>query len=130
MKNKETYSCENIDDTYTTKGEAELWEKYNILTKGIFGIQVVPREDNTPLIRLGREDDGTVYFDSDDKGFAAGWIDSLIELLQMASNETAEEENYTCENCKHACDTGSSYICDKRMVRIWDDMSCNDWEEW
>lgn len=76
-------------------GEAlkELRDEHNIIFMssgvGCIPIMVIPRENESPLVAIGVEDDGTVYFKRDDYGnyansFDSGWIDSLIADLQAA----------------------------------------------
>lgn len=71
----------------------ELRDEHNIIFMSSGAackpILVIPREHEAPLVAIGVEDDGTVYFKRDDYGnyansFDSGWIDSLIADLQAA----------------------------------------------
>lgn len=71
----------------------ELRDEYNIIFMssglGCKPILVIPRENESPLVAIGVEDDGTVYFKRSscgqyENGFDSGWIDSLIADLRAA----------------------------------------------
>lgn len=81
------------DQWWNKEALAELRDTYNIIFmssgRGCKPILVIPRENESPLVAIGVEDDGTVYFKRDDYGnyansFDSGWIDSLIADLQAA----------------------------------------------
>lgn len=81
------------DQWWNPEALKELREEYNIIFmssgRGCKPILVIPRENESPLVAIGVEDDGTVYFKRDDYGnyansFDSGWIDSLIADLKAA----------------------------------------------
>ena len=83
------YRCQNPDDIYTDSGIKELWDKHKILHEGVFGIQIIPRENYNPIIKLGMEDDGTIFFHDKSPEFDSYWLDSLIKLLEMTKEKIA-----------------------------------------
>lgn len=81
------------DQWWNSEALAELQDEHNIIFKssgrGCKPILVIPRENGSPLVAIGTEDDGTVYFKRGYYGnyansFDSGWIDSLIADLQAA----------------------------------------------
>jgi hypothetical protein len=89
----ETLGISAEDQWWNAEALKELRDEYNIIFMSSGAacnpILVIPRENESPLVAIGVEDDGTVYFKRDDYGnyansFDSGWIDSLIADLQAA----------------------------------------------
>lgn len=98
----EHYTVQN--QTYDKETLKELREKYGIFfltgKDGCTPIKVVPREGRNPLIVLGNEDDGTIYFEKwvggqYRKAFDCYFIDGLISDLTVAKKyaEKLKKEN-------------------------------------
>lgn len=92
----------------------ELWEEHNIIfmpdgIDAVHAVMIVKREGEHPLISIGVEDDGTLYFDRRygffKHAFDSYWIDSLVKTLLEAKarmNEKELNESSTCcETCKN-----------------------------
>lgn len=74
----------------------ELWEEHNIIfmpdgKDAVHAVMIIEREGEGPLIAIGVEDDGTLYFDRRygffKHAFDAYWIDSLVRTLLKAKEE-------------------------------------------
>lgn len=91
----------------------ELWEEHHVIfmpdgIDAVHAVMIVEREGENPLIVIGVEDDGTLYFDRKygqfAHGFDASWIDSLVgTLLKSKSRINEKEQNDSstcCETCK------------------------------
>ena len=81
------------DQWWNAEALKELKDEHNIIFMSSGNackpIMVIPRENEAPLVAIGVEDDGTVYFKRDKYGryensFDSGWIKSLIADLQAA----------------------------------------------
>ncbi|MBR5299028.1 MAG: hypothetical protein IKU36_02125 [Bacteroidales bacterium] len=78
----------------------ELWEKHNIIfmpdrKDAVHPVMIVEREGERPLIVIGVEDDGTLYFDRSygafKHAFDSYWIDSLVRTLLEAKKRIEED---------------------------------------
>lgn len=86
--------CFSVDDQWWNKEAIqELRDKHNIIfmssCDGCIPVMIIPRDGEPPLVALGVEDDGTLYFKRNSYGryansFDSSWIDSLIADLQEA----------------------------------------------
>lgn len=97
--------CFSVYDQWWNKEAIqELWDKHNIIFmssgRGCIPVKIIPRDGEAPLVALGVEDDGTLYFRMNSFGgyansFDSSWIDSFIADLQEAKakiNGGAKEE--------------------------------------
>lgn len=90
----EEVHCFSVDDQWWNKEAIqELRDEYNIIFmssgRGCIPVKIIPRDGEPPLVALGVEDDGTLYFRRNGFGgyensFDSSWIDSLIADLQEA----------------------------------------------
>lgn len=97
----ETYVVQG--QTYDNKTLKELEQKHNIFflngDNGCTPIKVVPRKERNPLIVLGYEDDGCIWFEtrfgSYRNAFDSSLIDGLITDLTAARRfaETLKKES-------------------------------------
>lgn len=86
--------CFSVNDqSYNKEAIQELQDKHNIIfmSSGMAckPVMIIPRDGLPPLVAIGLEDDGTLYFRRDRYGqyansFDSSWIDSLIADLQKA----------------------------------------------
>lgn len=82
----ERYSAEN--QCWDKDTLDQLWNEYHICYdgRGVTPIKVADRGDGSPLIVIGCEDDGTIYFEKSygqyRHSLSAYWIDSVIKQLQ------------------------------------------------
>lgn len=78
----------------------ELWEKHHIIfmpdrKDAVHPVMIIEREGENPLIVIGVEDDGTLYFDrrngTFNHAFDSYWIDSLVRTLLEAKSRIEED---------------------------------------
>lgn len=78
----------------------ELWDEHNIIfmpdgIDAVHAVMVIEREEERPLIAIGFEDDGTLYFDrrygAFKHAFDSYWIDSLVKTLLKAKSRIEED---------------------------------------
>lgn len=78
----------------------ELWEEHSIIfmpdgIDAVHAVMIVKREGESPLIAIGVEDDGTLYFDRRygffKHAFNSYWIDSLVKTLLEAKSRIEED---------------------------------------
>lgn len=94
------------EQTWDKETLEELWDRYNICFDGksIMPIKIINKDLENPMIVLGSEDDGTIYFERCCYGkpedwiedeyknmFSAYWIDSVIEQLQEVKRRLKSE---------------------------------------
>ena len=81
------------DQWWSKEAIQELRDKHNIIFMSSGGaskpVMIIPRDGEAPLVAIGVEDDGTLYFRRNSYGqyansFDSSWIDSLIADLQAA----------------------------------------------
>ena len=96
------------DATLEISTQNQVWDKESLKELNNMGIffmsgkhdACIPvrviNEDyyNRPMIEIGEEDDGTLFFGGDDsKRFSSYWIDGLIEDLKAAKKYCESLEN-------------------------------------
>lgn len=91
-------------DVYVAENQAwdaatlkELRDKYNIYyNKGIRPMKIIPRDNGlNPLVVMGYEDDGRMWFVKDEWGdykhrFDSYWIDSITDNLNIVKDAIKE----------------------------------------
>lgn len=97
----ETLHLSAEDQWWNEEALKELREEHNVVFMSSGNackpILIIPRENEAPLVAIGVEDDGTIYFERDKYGhyansFDSGWIKSLIADLQAAEKFIKEEK--------------------------------------
>lgn len=100
-KNDDKWYFSAYDQRWDDATLKELWEKHNIIfmpdrKDAVHAVMIIEREGENPLIAIGVEDDGTLYFDRSNgtfkPAFDAYWIDSLVRTLLKAKSSIEKKE--------------------------------------
>lgn len=95
-KDDDTWYFSAYDQHWDDATLKELWEKHRIIfmpdrKDAVHPVMVIERKGESPLIAIGVEDDGTLYFDRSNgcfsHAFDSYWIDSLVKTLLKAKEE-------------------------------------------
>lgn len=92
------------DQAWDKKTLQQLRDNHNIVFmtsgNGCTPIMIIPRKHNNPLIAMGGEDDGQIFFHTHFGRFEntmdCYWIDSLIADLQEAKRICVEKYKARC----------------------------------
>ena len=76
---------------WTTDDCKRLREEENIVyNKGVVAIEIIPRKNSNPLLKIGIEDDGFISFGHDDLTIDAHWANDLIKTATDALKLTGK----------------------------------------
>ena len=99
-KDDDTWYFSAYDQCWDDATLKELWDEHNIIfmpdgIDAVHAVMIIEREEESPLIAIGVEDDGTLYFERKygqfKHGFDVHWIDSLVKTLLKAKRGIEED---------------------------------------